>query len=305
MPKIAYADLRFTRESYKLLRKLNAVVEDYAAQGYTLTVRQLFYQLAHPGIIPNTMKQYDRVVDLINNARIAGLVDWAAIEDATREFLDFGGAEDLDNTLQSVANSHVRDLWVDQPVRIETWVEKQALLKIINRAAHPYRVPTYTCRGYNSASSQWRAAQRVIRRYEETGQRTLVLYVGDHDPSGLDMPRDLESRFELFMAGDHVEIRPIALTMTQIKSFGLLASPNPVKTTDSRAKGYVKLHGTGSWELDALKPPELVKIITDAIDGAYDQAKWQAQKDIEDSESAELRYIIAKVRDPESIHDLH
>ena len=55
-----------------------------------MTVRQIYYQLVARGHVENTVRSYDNVQALINNARLAGLLDWDSMEDRERVLVDRG-----------------------------------------------------------------------------------------------------------------------------------------------------------------------------------------------------------------------
>jgi hypothetical protein len=101
----------------------------------------------------------------------------------------------------------------------------------------------------------------------------MILHFGDHDPSGIDMTRDILDRLQLYSESD-VEVHRLALNFDQIESFNL--PPNPAKTTDSRYASYIMLHGTESWELDALEPPVLAALVREAISYHRDEEQWEA-----------------------------
>ena len=113
-----------------------------------------------------------------------------------------------------------------------------------------------------------------IREYLGQGQIPIVLHLGDHDPSGLDMTRDIRERLTLF-AGEPITIERTALNMDQIEQCG--PPPNPAKATDSRFAGCVGRYGEQSWELEALNPEVLAALIEEHI-GKYlnDKARNEA-----------------------------
>ena len=113
--------------------------------------------------------------------------------------------------------------------------------------------------------------------------------MGDHDPSGIDMTRDIEDRLSLF--GSECEVRRIALNMDQINAFN--PPPNPAKMTDSRASDYIHEFGNSSWELDALSPDQLNSLITDQIDEIYDKETWAESLENEKISQDRLRQIAA------------
>jgi hypothetical protein len=152
------------------------------------------------------------------------------------------------------------------------WIEKEALAGVIERTANRWRVPYFACRGYTSQSEAWRAGQR-FRLYEKQGQKIVVLHLGDHDPSGIDMTRDNRDRLDIFTYQGDVTVKRLALNIDQVRQYR--PPPNPAKITDSRSNGYIKEFGTESWELDALDPTVLDRLISAAIESLIDRDKWE------------------------------
>ena len=149
-------------------------------------------------------------------------------------------------------------------------------------------------RGYSSATAMWDAAQRV-QRAEDRGQQPLVIYLGDHDPSGMDMTRDVRDRLDLLSYGAPIRTVRLALNYDQVETY--TPPPNPTKLTDSRAMGYVGRFGFGSWELDALDPLTLDQLVSDQIDALLDQALYDQQLEREEEIKARLEEIAGQITD--------
>src|SRR5262249_10346260 len=159
-----------------------------AAQGYNLTLRQLFYQFVSRDLIPNNVRSYKRLGSIINDARLAGLIDWSAIEDRTRNLHELPCWRTPAGIIRSCAQQYRTDLWAKQENRVEVWIEKEALAGVFERVCDELRVPFFSCRGYTSQSEMWVAGHR-LKRIIDAGQRPVILHFGDHDPSGMDMTR--------------------------------------------------------------------------------------------------------------------
>lgn len=270
MAKILYTRKRFSLSSLALIEQSNDIIADYAAQGYDLTLRQLYYQLVARDIIPNMQTEYKRLGSIINDARLAGLIDWNRIQDLTRELRSVSHWDSPSDIISSAAHSFRIDKWEDQAYRPEVWVEKDALRNVVERVCTELDIPYFACRGYVSQSEMWSAAQRLIN-HSENGQTPLIIHLGDHDPSGIDMTRDIKERLEIFNCDLTVDRQ--ALNMDQIDKYG--PPPNPAKTTDSRYIGYIRNYGTESWELDALDPSTLTAIITKSVLKVRQENKWK------------------------------
>lgn len=257
----SFIEWRPQGKSYRLLHIANRIAEDLAARGYSLTLRQLYYQLVSQDVIPNNQLSYDRLGELINNGRLAGVMDWDLVEDRTRRLRGIGHEESVVTALHTAARNFSLDHWIGQDRRVEVWVEKDALVDVIGGAAMKYDVDFFSCRGYTSSTAMYRAAKRH-RRYEADGHApTLLLHLGDHDPSGMDMTRDITERLAMF--GAETEVRRIALNMDQVEKYNPPA--NPAKVSDKRSDAYIAEFGPSSWELDALDPEVLETLITEAI----------------------------------------
>jgi len=157
---------------------------------------------------------------------------------------------------------------------VTVFIEKDALIGVIEGVCTEYDVPYFSCRGYTSQSEMWTAAQRLIER-EKHGKRTTIIHLGDHDPSGIDMTRDIQDRLRLF--GSTATIHRIALNFDQVEEYN--PPPNPAKTTDSRYASYQTLHGEESWELDSLEPSVIVELIRAEIEAHIDQDAWWVAKE--------------------------
>lgn len=192
MPLICYHDKKFKEEHLRVIDTANTIIEEYAEQGYELTVRQLYYQFVSRDLISNNQREYKNLGSIINDARLAGLVDWNAIVDRTRNVKMNQHWSSPAEILQAAANTYAIDKWEGQPLRFEVWIEKDALVGVIESTCRKLDVPFFSCRGYTSQSEMWAAAMRY-RKSLQKKQGTIILHLGDHDPSGIDMTRDIQT----------------------------------------------------------------------------------------------------------------
>lgn len=266
MSRICYTSTNIGADRLELIRVCNLIITEYQSDGYVLTLRQLYYQLVSRDVIPNTMKSYKRVGDVVNDARMAGLMDWDAIEDRTRELVRVSSWDSPAEILETCARQFRLDLWEKQDNYVEVWIEKEALASVFERACKPLGVPHFCCRGYTSQSEMWGAGQRFARAIN-SGKEVHVLHFGDHDPSGIDMTRDIDDRLQLFV-GKHAKssrfhIDRLALNMDQVETYS--PPENPAKITDSRFASYEAKFGDKSWELDALNPRVLNAMVKEHV----------------------------------------
>lgn len=273
MPKIAYMEQAFSAETRRIIAKANEIIADYASQGYDLTLRQLYYQLVARDLIPNQEKSYKRLGTIINDARLCGEIDWNAIVDRTRFVRGVNTWEHPREILDACGRSFTVDKWEGQPKRVEVWVEKDALVGVFGRVCGEWQLPLFSCRGYRSQSEMWASAQRLASIIRG-GQEVDILHFGDHDPSGLDMSRDIQDRLLLF--GAEVVFHRIALNMDQVEEHQ--PPPNPAKVTDSRYEHYRDTFGEESWELDALPPQTLSALVTDFVRANVQMDAWERQE---------------------------
>ena len=257
--------LRLNKKNQEQLKVVNEIIEEYAKEGYTLTLRQLYYQLVSRDIVPNQQKEYAKLSTLLVKGRMAGVVDWEAIEDRIRvPFLPYW-VKDVEDAIYDTINQYRLNRQKGQDVYIELWVEKDALSGVLKRITEYYHINLMVNRGYSSCSAMHDAYKR-FKKQEDAGKETHILYLGDHDPSGLDMIRDVRERLEEF--GVYPEVKQIGLTMEQIKEFN--PPTNPAKITDPRAKWYLAKYGDKSWEVDALNPKVLHQLVKDNVEGLID-----------------------------------
>lgn len=283
MPKIAYVDKRFGAATLAVIGHANEIITTYLAQGYRLTLRQLYYQFVSRDLLANKVQEYKRLGSIINDARCAGLIDWDSIEDRTRNLHKLAEWRDPAHLISEDAQVFRIDKWATQPYRVEVWIEKEALAGVFQRVCDALSVPFFSCRGYTSQSEMWGAAQRLAKA-ARNGQTPIILHFGDHDPSGMDMTRDIRDRLELF-ARSEIRLDRLALNKDQIDQYE--PPPNPAKETDSRFQSYLAEYGDESWELDALEPDVLAGLVRDAIEALRDDEEWNAKVE-EENEGTRL-----------------
>lgn len=275
MPKIKYQDISFHRGTLALIEECNEIIASYTAQGFVLTLRQLYYQLVSRDLIPNQQREYKRLGSIVNDARLAGLIDWRAIEDRTRELRELATWGEPSEIVATAAQQFRLDMWAGQPYRPEVWIEKDALLGVIEGICNELDVPFFSCRGYTSQSEMWVAAMRLRAHMKGNGSRKpqtpIIFHFGDHDPSGKDMTRDITDRLSTFMGG--VKVYRLALNVDQVEKYN--PPPNPAKTTDSRYAAYILEFGKESWELDALEPTVIAELIRSAVIQLINKKLWK------------------------------
>jgi hypothetical protein len=292
MSVICYEHKNFSHDKLKMIEYAASVLESYRQQGLDCTLRQLYYQFVQANLLKNVTKSYDWLGSLIADARMAGLIDWNLIVDRTRNVQALSHWQRPSQIIDSAQASYRIDRWANQPKYVEVWVEKDALRGVIAQACTALDVAHFSCRGYTSASEAWAAAQRLLVEADK-GKQLHIIHLGDHDPSGLDMTRDIRDRLNQFTLHHNldaeVHVERIALNMDQVDQYNL--APNPAKVTDSRFRFYQEEYGDESWELDALNPAQLVDLINTGVSQHRDMKLWKEQEDLEVRGKATLRYV--------------
>lgn len=287
--KIAYKDWNPRESTLHLVQQAEDIINEYQQAGYVLTLRQLYYQFVARAIVENSERSYKNLGTVVTKARLAGMISWEAIEDRNREHKSFWYDEDELNPIKDLPRYIRFDQWERQAYYVEVWVEKEALGNVISRACDPLLVPHMSCKGYLSASEAWRAGRRFKQRLED-GKECVLSHLGDHDPSGIDMTRDNKERMNLFTeVPDGVTVTRLALNMNQVEEYS--PPPNPAKITDSRANGYIKRFGKTSWELDALEPQVMEKMIQREIRQYIDEDIWEEVRHQQDSKRELLENV--------------
>ena len=291
--KEAFIDWNPKAETLATIVHADTIMKEYSEKWrIRLTLRQLYYQLVSRDIIPNSLRSYSRLGDIVSKGRLAGYLDWSMIEDRIRIPKANQHWNSAAQILRSAASSFYKDRWEGQENYVEVWCEKDAVSNIIEPVCSKWDVIFMANRGYSSQSAMYSAYGRYQHAHFQ-GKDLHLIYFGDHDPSGIDMTRDIQDRMDLFLgfresvAEEYItlDVDRAALNMNQVDEYH--PPENPAKTTDSRYESYVSVYGDSSWELDALSPDVLSGIVEayivnlvdiDAFDAVeHDQEKVKAK----------------------------
>lgn len=281
MKRDVYSKNWITEQSLKIIERYEDGV---------LTIRGLHYQLVGVGM-PNTQRHYKRVVNAMIEARRAGIVSYYAFSDRDREmeFNTSAGVTDYEeevkhgkNQIRAWMNSYSKNRWENQTYYAEVLIEKKALIGTFEKPCLEWSIGLGACKGYPSLTFLNDIAQRFREKIRE-GKEPIILYFGDYDPSGEDIPRSIESNLaEDF--GVNVEVKVIALNEEQVRSWNL--PPAPAKTGDSRTANW---GGLGQVELDAVSPERLRELIHNSITEIFDQDLYAELMEQEEEEREDYR----------------
>lgn len=260
-----------------------------------LTIRALHYQLVSRGMT-NTTQHYKRVVGAMGMARREGLISYHAFSDHDREMIGVTRYEvtDLDEAVSDAKNAiqgwmkyYSKNRWENQEYYPEVFIEKKALQGVFGPICQRHRVALGACKGYPSLTFLRDVSERFTEA-EQQGKKGIILYFGDHDPSGEDIPRSIGQNL-LNDFGVEVEVRIVALNRRQVIEMNL--PPAPAKKGDSRTANF---DGLGQVELDAVPPEVLRKMCEAAILSVFDE---DAHRELMNTEEAERSDYVRSLKD--------
>lgn len=250
-----------------------------------LTLRGLHYQLVSIGMT-NSIKHYKRVVSAMIDARWAGLVDFDTFSDLDRTMVGktkyeetdiYNSIEEGKEAIKSWMDIYYKNRWENQPYYPEVFIEKKALQGVFQSPCTRNNVALGACKGYPSLTFLNEATQR-FKEAEERGKIPVIIYFGDYDPSGEDIPRAIEENIKR-LGCESIEVHRIALMEHQVVEWKL--PPAPAKETDSRTANW---DGLGQVELDAVKPEKLQQMCMDAISELFDDGLYNELNEQEEEE---------------------
>lgn len=341
----AYQSFRFAPATLRIIHQAEAIVQEEISADRRITARGVYYQFIGRDLFPvswvddvynakhnlqpgtkNTEKNYQRLCAMISDGRLAGLIDWEALQDRAREADVPHTFRDPEHLMDTALRAYQLDRWKGQKNYVEIWTEKDAQANNLEPLARKYQVPLQVNRGYSSSTAVYECAQRfitacgyaalsltaneMVAREREHGVDTTleyeqewldenatrdrephILYVGDLDPSGEDMVRDVTDRMKTF--GVHgLTTKKCALTIAQVRQYRL--PPNPAKLSDSRAAAFISKYGSrDSWEMDAMRSDRIVATVEAELQQLCDLPAYNA---IVKREAADKKKLAAFVK---------
>jgi len=237
----------YTRASLAKLESIKSILEYYKNKGTRITLRHLYYKLVSKRIIVGKKGQYDSIRKLMTTAREEHYFPIDCLIDSSRVPVIRSQYENIQNYGNAVVSSYTRDRWESQDTYVEVWIEKASMTGILKDITRKYCVPLVIGNGYNSLPAVIEGVNRISSYGKDDN---VIIYLGDLDPSGIDMDREIRQRF---IKHFHIEpdMQRIALTIEQTQEFNL-APQLEIKKTDPRYPKYKALYGDDSWELEAL-----------------------------------------------------
>lgn len=281
--KVRRSNILAPISTYNILLEVNSFLENFDV----VTVRQIYYNLVSRQIINNNLNEYRRISEIVSNSRYAGLIPFNKIVDDTRKAIGGDSWNSMEEILRAAVNTYKSNWWRGQKSYIEVWLEKRALFRIFDPIIKDYGVNLCVGGGYQSDSQIKEGSERFK---EHKDQKCVILYFGDLDPSGKDMPRDIKERFHTLLID--LDVVEVALTKNDVQRFSLPMNPNTIREGksrgDSRREWYNREYGIDyGVELDAL-PPEVIKQkLIASIEYFLDKDIFEQQKD---NDIRQIRY---------------
>jgi hypothetical protein len=260
------------RRTKEDIRSLRDALLDVVRENRPMTVRQVFYQAVSCGLIEKTEAQYkNTVVRLLTDMRIDGDLPFNWIADNTRWMRKPYSYSSMESAIRRTAETYRRSVWDSQDVYVELWLEKDALSGVLYEVTAPWDVPLMVSRGYSSVTYLYTAAETIIAQ----NKPAYLYYFGDYDPSGVDIPRNVEARLRQFAPGAEIRFERVAVNFEQIEAMQL--PTRPTKKTDSRSKAF---EGE-SVEVDAIPPGALRQLAEQCIAQHVDQRQYEMMQTAE------------------------
>lgn len=261
-----------------LLTEIEAVLNEYRAY-LPLTVRQVFYRLVGKGY-PKTENFYSSVGDACNRARRSGRIPFSAIRDdgisqQGGEPRTYESPEEYYATHDELYNFYKRSWHADQPVYVQVLCEAAGMVPLLARAVGRYRASVASSSGFDSLTAKHDLFTDALLRYEQFGQETVLLHLGDHDPSGWWMHKSMAEDLAAFChdhedaTDDLIELRRVALTPEQIQELGIAPQPEPVKPK-GHGKAFIEQGLEPAAQLEAVPPDTLTAVVRQAVERTFD-----------------------------------
>jgi hypothetical protein len=280
------------------------IANEYTAKKINLTLRQLYYKMLGRGYIrpirgTKPEAAYKRLGRQLGRARYAGIVDWEVIEDRTRIPTIPREWRTPKARFESAVETYRLPRTRGQKYYVEIVTEKDTLITSIIGLAQKYHLPVSVFHGNGSTTAMYKLSKRILQSYS-AGKIPIILYIGDHDPQGLEMLEDLKTRQTLLLGRNDFNIVHVALRMDQIKKF--ILEPNPTKLkkngkkNDANAKYVERFNTYNSWEVDALPPERLMEALETAIRKYMDIPKMNAIIKRERKDKTVMRELIKNAK---------
>ena len=270
-------------------RKRKELILEWARQHHPVTVRQIFYRLSTLEAVDKSERGYKAVGRLCTQMRLDGEIPFSYFADNTRWMRRPRTYNTIEEALELTAQTYRKSLWQNQTAAAEIWLEKEALAGVIYPVTSLWDVPLMVVKGYPSVTFLHTAASQMKNDYFHHNRITKIFYLGDRDPSGLDIFRNITERIPEFAQNTPIIFSHVAVTTAQVRRWQLPS--RPTKKSDSRAKDF---EGE-SVELDAILPSDLRQLVTDCIEKVIDSSQLEQLREIEKMEKESVPGILKRL----------
>jgi hypothetical protein len=262
------------------------VASQIAMEQHPITLRGLFYQLVSAGWLPSTdKKHYDRTKLVMKTLRESKIVPFSWLVDnlrATDKPSSWSGLEDFAET---VRDAYRKDFWGRMPSYVHIICEKDAIAGVLQPITRQYDVRLSPIRGYASISF----AAEIADIWNRITKPIFAFYLGDFDPSGFDLERDIREKLTRYCKHPFIWTR-LAVNREDFATFDLI--PLEAKKKDRRYAKFVAEHGAECAEMDAIPADELRQRVERSILHHVDQTKWERLQRTEQLEKETLASIV-------------
>src|SRR5215203_5273578 len=298
-----YAPWRPHKKTARLMFEVKQILEEYRDH-LPLTARQIFYRMVAAYDYPKTEKAAKNLGEHLTRARRAEMIPFEHIRDdgiSVMSHAHFADENDFFKHIREEGSAYKRDKLTRQKMNVRVYCEAAGMMPQLERVCEPYSIPVYSCSGFDSVSAKYQLKEACWRAFVYQGRRTIILHLGDHDPSGESIFNDgLVQDIHAFLAEDvpHKDPRDIAgfervaLTEDQVLRFNLETAPP--KDTDSRTANW-KGAATGTCQLEALPPDKLAELLEAAIRRRLDMGVYKEDLKAEEEERRRITKALPAV----------
>jgi hypothetical protein len=278
-----FAPWRPQAKTVVIIRQVKEILNEYRTE-LPLTARQIFYRLVGAYGYPKDERAYERLTNILVRARRARIIPFDSIRDegaSVIEPLHFDSVEDFYRHVRELGEDFERNKLANQKLDVRIYCEAAGMMPQISRVSGPYSVPVYSCSGFDSLTAKYDLVKDIAAAFTYQGRRTVVLHLGDYDPSGENIFDVIAEDVHAFLRSiiphkDPREValfRRVALTPELIREHNLPESP--AKASDSRSKQW---GGRQTCQLEALPPDVLADVLDGEIRGYLDTAILEADR---------------------------
>jgi hypothetical protein len=300
-----FAPWKPQKRTEPLLSDIAAVLDEYVNY-LPLTVRQVFYRLVGRGYA-KTENFYATVQEACNRGRRSGRIPFSAIRDDGVSRLGgepgegYPSPEEYYRTHETLDNDFWRSWHTEQPAYVAVLCEAAGMVPMLGDAISRYRVSVASSSGFDSLTVKHDLFQDTLRRWQEFSQDTILLHLGDHDPSGVSVYESMAVDLAAFCADsgedELIEVRRVALTPAQIATLGIATTPDEIKPTDSRSRAFLQRGLDPAAQLEAIPPDVLVEVVRQAVESALDMDILAASQAQEQAQSGQVQQKLDEVNE--------